>query len=67
MLSVEYQYIGLSFDLLLANKSKGLKLKIKSHTFTYVQGYCKLSSVSLKRHGHAQIKNTCYRKLRLTP
>lgn len=67
MLSVEYQSMSLSFDLLLANKSKGLKLKIKSHTFTYVQGYCKLSSVSLKRHRHVLIKNTCYRKLRLTP
>lgn len=51
MLSVEYQSMSLSFDLLLANKSKGLKLKLKSHTFTYAQGYCKLSSETLKGIG----------------
>ena len=33
--------------LLLAYKAKGLKPRLKSHAFTYVQAYCSLSPAGL--------------------
>ena len=35
--------------LLLAYKAKGLKPRLKSHAFTYVQAYCSLSPAGPKK------------------